>query len=120
MGISIPRHCLVTGCILIASQGGRCEFHAKAHEREREERYHSGDHRGIYQTARWARVRALVLALHPLCVRCEAAGRATIATDVHHVKRLAEHLDLAYAVENLEALCSSCHSKETAKEAFNR
>jgi 5-methylcytosine-specific restriction endonuclease McrA len=57
---------------------------------------------------RWRdRTRAKFLADHPLCEHC---GR--IATDVHH------RVDIAaggshWAFENLQALCHSCHGRES-------
>lgn len=62
--------------------------------------------------ARWRRLRALVLAAHPLCARC---GRS--ASEVHHVvpvdrgKDYAEKERLAYTESNLMPLCRDCHKR---------
>ena len=39
-----------------------------------------------------------------------------MATQVHHLVPRKERPDLAYAIDNLESLCVSCHSKESMRE----
>ena len=63
----------------------------------------------LYNTARWQRMRAMVLAESPLCV---AAGCRAVSTDVDHIDGDIEHNDRA----NLQALCHSCHSAKTVRE----
>jgi 5-methylcytosine-specific restriction enzyme A len=46
------------------------------------------------------------------CVECGARGRL----EVHHIKRVKHHPELAYDLENLKTLCVSCHAKVTAIE----
>ncbi len=60
--------------------------------------------------SRWTRLRAWFLAQHPLCNRC-----GDPANEVHHKHELRQggaRLD----PDNLEALCKSCHSKETRRQ----
>ena len=64
---------------------------------------------------RWQQFRITYLAQNPLCVDCEAEGRAGAATDVHHEKKLRDRPDLKYEDSNLVALCSEHHDRRTAK-----
>ncbi|OJX08239.1 MAG: hypothetical protein BGO72_01525 [Burkholderiales bacterium 70-64] len=63
-------------------------------------------------TARWQRLRALVLAEHPLCAHCFALGRVALATDVDH----ADGNPGNNARGNLQSLCHACHSRKTGRE----
>lgn len=55
---------------------------------------------------------------HPLCQRCEAEGRISPATEVHHRhpveygQTYAEKCRLMFDPSNLCALCHDCHVKE--------
>ena len=60
---------------------------------------------------RWRKVRAVYLSKHPLCERCEAAGRLVPATEVHHIVAVAD--GGSDTDDNLQALCKPCHSKIT-------
>lgn len=53
----------------------------------------------------------MYLARNPLCVVCGRLGRVRAATEVHHVKPIAE--GGSDADENLMALCTPCHSRIT-------
>lgn len=84
----------------------------KAHERKkRRDARPSATRRGYGGT--WRRMRRMVLVRHPLCADCLTAGRVTQATDVHHV--IAKRDGGKDALDNLEALCHSCHSKRTGR-----
>ncbi|HMM52192.1 MAG TPA: HNH endonuclease signature motif containing protein [Burkholderiaceae bacterium] len=63
-------------------------------------------------TAKWQRLRALVLAERPLCAHCFELGRVTIATDVDH----ADGNPANNLRSNLQSLCHSCHSTKTMRE----
>jgi len=66
--------------------------------------------------ATWRRLRAWYLAQHPLCVECERAGRVVAAQEVDHVTPISAggaRLD----PENLQALCTPCHSRKTFAES---
>jgi len=68
----------------------------------------------LYDTARWKRFRAWYLSA--INHRCQASGCAAFATEVHHVRRLADNTDDAVDPAQVEGLCKSCHSKHTAVE----
>lgn len=66
--------------------------------------------------SRWQRARLAFLAANPLCVRCEAEGRTTAATDVDHDTPHCGDYTLFWDESNWRSLCRSCHSKKTANE----
>lgn len=73
------------------------------------------ERKAVYNSALWLALRQAYLAQHPLCEHCHRHGDLRLAVHVHHRIDLAHRPDLAYSVENLEALCLPCHSRETAR-----
>lgn len=71
----------------------------------------------LIHTNKWLRLRRDVLTKHPICQRCEAEGRLTPATEVHHIRPVEEaftkagKLQRMYDPANLRALCHDCHVK---------
>lgn len=69
----------------------------------------------LINTQRWRRIRASVLESSPFCEDCMAAGRVSMAMEVHHIIPLESVRDyrrmeeLAYDRSNLVALCRACH-----------
>lgn len=78
---------------------------------ERQRRARSEGKR-YYDTARWKRLRRMVLARDPLCVVCLGFGRTEPATFVDHKTPLAA--GGTNSPENLQGMCQSCHSRKTA------
>ena len=70
----------------------------------------------IRSSARWRKVRKMVLDMNPLCVVCDANGSKVVAVDVDHIIPLALQPDLAFDTSNLQGLCRSCHNCKTAQE----
>lgn len=74
----------------------------------------------VRNSARWRRLRLMVLNTHPLCADPFAIhatwGRVEPAVEVDHIVPLVEALDLAYDEMNLQPLCRGCHSKKSAGE----
>lgn len=75
------------------------------------------DYNKLIHTVKWLRLRRDTLTAHPLCQRCEAEGRITPATEVHHIRPVEEAITMAdkmqrmYDPHNLQALCHDCHVK---------
>lgn len=67
-----------------------------------------------YNTGRWQKLRLKVLGLSPVCVSCEATGFANIATVVDHVVPISDNGPV-WDIDNLQALCVSCHSLKTSR-----
>jgi 5-methylcytosine-specific restriction endonuclease McrA len=75
---------------------------------------------------RWQRARAAFLQAHPMCVLCEAKGRATLATVVDHIRahRMREALHakdqrkieaarkLFWDRSNWQPVCKPCHDSD--------
>jgi 5-methylcytosine-specific restriction protein A len=85
-------------------------FVGTARSYERAERRQAD--KNFYSSTRWRRFRDWFLARHPLCAKCDEAGRTTLAAHVHHVKPRRERPDLAFVESNCEALCIPCHNAE--------
>jgi 5-methylcytosine-specific restriction endonuclease McrA len=74
----------------------------------------------VRNTARWRRLRLMILNRHPLCADPYAIhatwGRFEPATEVDHIVPLTERLDLAYDEANLQPLCTKCHGIKSSEE----
>ena len=67
--------------------------------------------RRVYQSRRWQAVRSLKLERHPICERCAGQGRATyVNLQIHHIKKVKDHPELAFDLDNLMTLCPGCHA----------
>lgn len=58
----------------------------------------------------WYRLRAIILAEQPLCVRCLREGKHTPAVDVHHIVPVRQDPALRLEPDNLMPVCRACHS----------
>lgn len=67
-------------------------------------------------SARWQRLRRIVLTREPSCRLCRAAGRTTLATEVDHIEPIQRRPDLAFVEANLQPLCEPCHDRKSARE----
>lgn len=98
------RPCLYPSCGEYAVRNGFCEEHASQPANRRGKTAERG-----YDAA-WKRFRAWFLRRHPACVDCDHA-----ATDVHHIKKVAEHPELRLVESNCMALCHVCHALRTQR-----
>jgi 5-methylcytosine-specific restriction protein A len=57
----------------------------------------------------------MVLNENPLCEDCEANGRATPATELHHKVKIRHDPTRRLDRENTVPLCDPCHNARTAK-----
>ncbi|UII56702.1 HNH endonuclease [Cytobacillus spongiae] len=46
------------------------------------------------------------------CQKCKRRGKYSKGKNVHHIRELKVVPELAYAEDNLETLCISCHNEE--------
>lgn len=77
--------------------------------------------RAFYASRQWKALRRYRLHLDSgLCQKCKARGIVEPATEVDHVLPVISHPHLRYQIENLQSLCSSCHSKKTAADKNGR
>ncbi|MEM7696733.1 MAG: HNH endonuclease signature motif containing protein [Pseudomonadota bacterium] len=67
----------------------------------------------VTRTRRWKRLRWQILRRDGFaCVQCGARGRL----EVDHIKPVRTHPELSWEPENLQALCTPCHSRKTCLE----
>ncbi len=113
-GASVRRPCRARGCSeLVGLDAQYCQAHQAKITAEADRARGTARSRGYDE--RWARVRDLVIARHPLCVRCELAGMIVPAEVVHHIRPISEggaRLD----PDNLEPLCRPCHEREHGRK----
>lgn len=107
------RPCSYPGCPRL-TEGRFCSKHKR--ERDREYNKKARPHKKLYKSAGWQRLRKWFLSKHPLCKECERQGRITSAQVVDHIKPHRGDLELFWDVNNLQALCKSCHDRKTAKK----
>lgn len=91
-----------------------CAEHKKHYWSEYDKKRGTRTQRG-YDYA-WYKFRKSYIARNPLCVFCKEQGFLVSATEIDHIKRLADHPELKYDEINLRALCKPCHSKRTYEE----
>ncbi len=100
-------------CPRLINPGERyCEEHKTENNRAVKHRRTDKAEQRFYKSREWRQLRQVVLAEQPLCERCMATGRVTAATVVHHRQAIRDSGDRLPTVDELEALCISCHSKE--------
>ncbi len=63
---------------------------------------------------KWRKMRVAFLRQHPLCVKCEKAGRVELARVVDHIRPHRGNDALFWDVSNWQPLCRSHHSSKTA------
>ena len=107
------RPCSYTGCGKL-TDGQYCDEHRQTAERQYNRYFRDPDTNKRYGRA-WKKLRARFLLLHPLCEQCKGKGRLTAAEEVHHILPLAN--GGTNDERNLMALCKSCHSRITVKNA---
>lgn len=72
--------------------------------------------RGLYNTARWQRIRKRQLGMHPVCKMClDMDGKVTPATVCDHVKPHRDDVDLFWSGP-FQSLCTACHSSRKQRE----
>ena len=78
-------------------------------------RERSKDYRRWITSRRWGQLRRQKLTQSPLCQRCQALGRLTSASEVHHIRPVEDGVNrmeqeqLMFSPNNLMALCHQCH-----------
>lgn len=60
------------------------------------------------------RTRERYFRLHPLCVKCDEAGRVSLATELDHIVALVN--GGTNAGSNRQGLCEPCHKAKTAQD----
>lgn len=120
MPVAAPRPCRHSGCrALVTGRDGFCDAHRKQVYREQKQTVTIDykERNRFYQRVVWKRLRAAQLQSEPLCRECRRAGRLVAAEVVDHVEPF-ESIDDPRAVDadNLQSLCTSCHSAKTRRD----
>lgn len=102
-----PSPCAEPGCGRL-THDARCPEHARSQRRRYARTPRRMDAKRFYAGARWQRVRRMKLAAHPVC---EEPGCHEAAVDVHHRRPWQDIPELAFDLNNLEALCKACHNR---------
>jgi 5-methylcytosine-specific restriction protein A len=68
----------------------------------------------IYNTQRWKKLRAFFIKRNPVCNKCKIKTSRV----VHHLKEARIFPELAFEMTNLEALCDTCHNRESQRESM--
>lgn len=118
MPYAAPRFCSRPGCAAAATARGFCEAHARpaptTYPREIRASASAPAPRSSDYGRDWQRLRLWFLRRHPLC---QAPGCAAPASQVDHIIPHAGRKDPRFRdPSNLQALCTSCHSRKTARD----
>lgn len=112
------RPCTYPGCVALVARGSRCAAHQQQANQQRNQQI--DDRRGTSSQrgydARWRKIRLMHLRGQPLCVHCAEQGHTTPATEVDHIRPLAQ--GGTHASDNLQSLCKPCHSKKTVAQSL--
>ena len=115
MPFHAKRACMHPGCRqTYEGQGAYCPAHKAAHASQQSKDYRNYKQdkgRQAFETSpRWRKIRLVYLSAYPLCQDCEAQGIVNTAEEVHHMRGWENN-----AEDDLMGLCTSCHSKRTAR-----
>lgn len=69
----------------------------------------------IYNSRQWRKLRQMVLHKQPICLMCEQKNRYTTANTIDHILPINKG-GAIWSMDNLQALCSSCHNKKSARD----
>lgn len=106
------RPCSYIGCPKLV-YGRYCEMHQKVIDK-RYEHFERAPDTNRYYGKEWRRIRSRYIKEHPLCEECKKTGTLTPVQEVHHIIPIVK--GGTHSEENLMSLCTSCHSRITAKE----
>ena len=113
MRLKPQKICAKAGCTT-KTKDRYCKTHKKQKWAEHDKTRPSSTQRG-YDHA-WTKFRKSYLERNPLCLFCKESGLLVTATEVDHIKPLADNPHLKYSNENLRPLCKKCHSTRTWHE----
>ncbi len=111
MANSVKTFCRVRSCPNFAEHKGYCETHKG--ERAFSRKTHPRNK--LYNSRAWKDLRLAKLRRNPMCEVCSRA----FATQVHHLEPARLRPDLALDMGNLQAICASCHGRESQRESIS-
>lgn len=109
MPYALDKPCRWTGCPALVKSGvGYCPEH-KRETRKQSDRQRDQSNRHVYATARWKRLRKMVLGRDPTC---PCGDGTTVADHIVPMSRGGQPYDL----DNVQGMCDRCHNRKTARE----
>ena len=117
MANATPRPCAKVGCPKTTTEG-YCAEHKKVEDKSWSSNAYRTVKRekkatdSVYSTARWQRLRKMMLRRQPAC---QAEGCNELAREVDHIVPMSNG-GAQYDMANLQCLCTSCHARKTLKE----
>lgn len=115
MSTTAPRFsriCVHPGC-RVKCKGARCEKHKRKPPSPSQLSRASSTQRGY--DVHWRRCVAMLLRERRWCEDCLERGEITLATEGHHLQKVADRPDLRLDPDNVRVLCSECHSIRSAR-----
>jgi 5-methylcytosine-specific restriction protein A len=111
MPIKPKKPCAYSGCPNLTHERF-CEEHKQV-DNQFYNRYQRDRSHTKHYDSKWRKISQTYRQTHPLCEICKCNGRLVPAEIVHHIKPLANGGTNAF--DNLQSLCSSCHSRLHSK-----
>lgn len=109
MPMKPKRPCNYINCNELVTSG-YCDKHKQVDQQMYDSRRGSNTERGYGATHR--KIREVVKREEPLCRECLKTGKITPSNEMDHIDGNAWNTSR----DNLEMLCSSCHSRKTIRE----
>ena len=125
MPYKAKKPCRHFGCRFL-TDNAYCANHKPAHDakmqkRLEERRAKFDNNRPSFRergySSLWDRQARIYLHANPLCVHCDRMGLTVSSKEVDHMVPHKGDSGLFWSKDNWQALCKSCHSKKTRKEA---
>lgn len=66
----------------------------------------------LYNDRKWKKASREFLAMNPLCVLCEKAGKVVPAAHTDHVRPHRGDVQLFWDADNWQPLCASCNARK--------
>ena len=87
------------------------------HQAEKERAFKGIDRSNapFYKSRHWQKLRLFILQRDVICKHCSKDNRYITATVCDHIQPILKGGN-RYDVTNLQALCSSCHNKKSARD----
>jgi 5-methylcytosine-specific restriction protein A len=109
--------CRWRGCPQRAQRDGLCEEHRRQRNREYnlQRKADPNSNSDFYRSPEWRALRKAYIQANPCCEVCRENGREVVATTVDHrvpIRQGGASLEWS----NLQAMCTSCHSRKSARE----
>jgi len=114
------KNCARGGCYKVSIYGkSYCVDHMRQKYRTDQQIYKTTESNAIYKTSAWRNTRKDILHHEPYCRECAKHDRQTIATEIDHIKAIAEGGD-KWDRDNLQPLCSDCHKRKSVRETIRK